>query len=278
MKTEAYKLYSRVYWIFLPNFIKIAPCNFELYCFKVKTFFWDTVYGMSSDNLRKLQLTQNALARVVCQAVRACSATELCCTLHWLPVKQCIDYKLTVLTYKVRQSGSWLYLASFVSDCVPSCSLRSSDKLLVSHSYMALTYMANKAFSVNAPKIWNDLSLTAMLQLVWIVLNVIFNANFFHHVCRSLLITFAFHTFDSGFLAWTNWHITNWFCIYICCLVLYMYMGLWRFVSNSARRLKHGLVQSLARCLRGVPLTFCLARMTWNSPDGGSLLILRLQQ
>ena len=39
MKTEAYKLYSRVFWIFLPNFIKIAPCNFELYCFNVKTFF-----------------------------------------------------------------------------------------------------------------------------------------------------------------------------------------------------------------------------------------------
>ena len=39
MKTEAYKLYSRVFWIFLPNFIKIAPCNFELYRFKVNTFF-----------------------------------------------------------------------------------------------------------------------------------------------------------------------------------------------------------------------------------------------
>jgi len=44
MKTEAYKLYSRVFWIFLPNFIKIAPCSFELYRFKVKRFFWDTVY------------------------------------------------------------------------------------------------------------------------------------------------------------------------------------------------------------------------------------------
>jgi len=33
--------------------------------------------GTSSDNLRKLQVTQNALARVVCQAVRTCSATEL---------------------------------------------------------------------------------------------------------------------------------------------------------------------------------------------------------
>ena len=67
MKTEAGKLYSRVFWIFLPNFIKIAPCNFELYRFKVKTFFetqcrwgqmtWCThIFGWRSDvsNWRRL--------------------------------------------------------------------------------------------------------------------------------------------------------------------------------------------------------------------------------
>jgi len=46
------------------------------------------LYGTSSDNLRKLQVTRNALARVVCQAARTCSATELRRQLHWLPVKQ----------------------------------------------------------------------------------------------------------------------------------------------------------------------------------------------
>ena len=43
---------------------------------------------------RKLQVTKNALAKVVCQAVRTCSATEPHHTLHWLPVKQRIDYNL----------------------------------------------------------------------------------------------------------------------------------------------------------------------------------------
>jgi len=42
-KTETRKLYSRVFWTFLSNDIRIDPCNFELYRFKVKTFFWDTV-------------------------------------------------------------------------------------------------------------------------------------------------------------------------------------------------------------------------------------------
>jgi len=39
MKNETCKLYSRVFWIFLPNVFKIDPYNFELYCSKVGEFF-----------------------------------------------------------------------------------------------------------------------------------------------------------------------------------------------------------------------------------------------
>jgi len=39
MKTETCKLYSRDFWIFLPNIIKIDTYNFELYRFKVGPFF-----------------------------------------------------------------------------------------------------------------------------------------------------------------------------------------------------------------------------------------------
>jgi len=39
MKTETCKLYSRVFWIFVPNIITIDPYNFELYRFKVGSIF-----------------------------------------------------------------------------------------------------------------------------------------------------------------------------------------------------------------------------------------------
>jgi len=42
-KTEACKLYSRVFWIFLPNVIQVNPYTFELYRFKVGAFFWHAV-------------------------------------------------------------------------------------------------------------------------------------------------------------------------------------------------------------------------------------------
>jgi len=40
MKTETCKLYSRGFWIFLPNTTKIDPYNFELYRFKVGPSFF----------------------------------------------------------------------------------------------------------------------------------------------------------------------------------------------------------------------------------------------
>jgi len=39
MKIETCKLYSRAFWIFLPNIIKIYPYHFELYRCKLGRFF-----------------------------------------------------------------------------------------------------------------------------------------------------------------------------------------------------------------------------------------------
>jgi len=161
------------------------------------------LYGTSSDNLRKLQVAQNALARVVCQATRTCSATELRRQLHWLPVKQCIDYKLAVLTNKARQTGSPSYLASLISDYAPSRSLRSSDKLLLSHPYTSLV-MAHKEFSVNAPKIWNDLSFNCRAATCVNSFKRNLKHNLFHCVCSSLPVTVASCASDSSFLLWAN--------------------------------------------------------------------------
>ena len=56
--------------------------------------------GMPSINLDRLQVAQNSLARVVCQASHSASATELRRQLHWLPIRQWIAYELAVITYR----------------------------------------------------------------------------------------------------------------------------------------------------------------------------------
>ena len=55
MKTETCKLYSRDFWIFLPNIIKINHYNSELYRFKVGAFI-ETQWGrarLEAARLRK---------------------------------------------------------------------------------------------------------------------------------------------------------------------------------------------------------------------------------
>jgi len=64
-KTEACKLYSRKFWILLPNVIKIDHYNFELYCFKVGTFFeiqCSIMYDMGRFCTEKLELEINTSA------------------------------------------------------------------------------------------------------------------------------------------------------------------------------------------------------------------------
>ena len=84
--------------------------------------------GTSKRNIERLQVAQNTLARTVCQATWSSSATDLRKSLHWLPVKQRIDYKLAVVTYKAQSTGAPSYLASLVDNYAPTRTLRSTDQ------------------------------------------------------------------------------------------------------------------------------------------------------
>jgi hypothetical protein len=111
----------------------------------------------SDGNIDRLQVAQNALARAVCAAPWSASATELRRSLHWLPVRQRVDYKLAVITYRTRQSGVPNYMASLIQDYRPTRTLRSSDCLLLRQPFVKLE-IAKKAFSFGAPHVWNALS------------------------------------------------------------------------------------------------------------------------
>jgi len=61
-KTETCKLCSTVFWIFLPNVIKIDRYNFELYRFKVRAFFSETQCSakMTSYYTRNVQMKEES--------------------------------------------------------------------------------------------------------------------------------------------------------------------------------------------------------------------------
>ena len=64
-------------------------------------------------------------------------------SLHWLPVRQRVTYKLAVLTHKVRTTATPTYLSELVQTRAPSRALRSSDtQMLVVpriHTELAVT-------------------------------------------------------------------------------------------------------------------------------------------
>ena len=76
--------------------------------------------------------------------------------LHWLPIKQRIDYKLCLLAYKTLTNQQPTYLYSSLSFPSHSVSTRSSDSLVRSIPYVRSS-LGKRAFSVIGLRLWNSL-------------------------------------------------------------------------------------------------------------------------
>ena len=114
------------------------------------------LYGTTANNLSKLQRIQNTLARVVTGHRRRDHISPVLKDLHWLPVRERIEYKVGYLTFKSKLTGQPAYLSDIIQTYNPIRNLRSSDqnKLVIP---FVRTKIASRAFSVAAPNIWNQL-------------------------------------------------------------------------------------------------------------------------
>ena len=92
------------------------------------------LFGTSQANLNKLQRIQNTLAKLVDPShTRSSDALH---TLHWLPVRQRINFKIATLTFKLLQHSSPAYLASLIQPYVPSRALRSHGQQLLAQPHV----------------------------------------------------------------------------------------------------------------------------------------------
>jgi len=102
--------------------------------------------GAPAATFDKLQRAQNNLARVVSHSRLRTDTRPLLRSLHWLPVRQQVTYKLAVLTHKVRTTATPTYLSELVQTHAPPRALCSSDAPLLVTPHQC-TRMLN--FSVN---------------------------------------------------------------------------------------------------------------------------------
>ncbi|KAI5608133.1 hypothetical protein C0J50_9626, partial [Silurus asotus] len=113
--------------------------------------------GCPASLINKLQLVQNAAARVLTRARKYDHITPILSSLHWLPVKFRIDYKLLLLTYKALNGLAPIYLSSLLTRYNPPRSLRSQNSGLLVVPRIAKSTKGGRAFSHLAPKLWNSL-------------------------------------------------------------------------------------------------------------------------
>ncbi len=113
--------------------------------------------GCPASSINKLQVVQNAVARVLTRSGKYDHITPILQSLHWLPIKYCISYKILLLTYKALNGLAPAYLTS------PSISLQSIMLPKVANSGLlvvpriAKSTKGGRAFSYLAPKLWNSL-------------------------------------------------------------------------------------------------------------------------
>jgi len=69
------------------------------------------LYGMSDGLLRKVQSIQNAAVRVVTGARRCDHITPVLRQLHWLPVRQRVEYKVACLAHQSLHGQTPAYIA-----------------------------------------------------------------------------------------------------------------------------------------------------------------------
>ena len=114
-------------------------------------------YGLPDYLLDKLQRVQNAAARLLCGIGKYDHISPTLKSLHWLPVKQRIEFKISVLVYKCLNGLAPQYLCKLLHFYAKDRDLRSADDKTLLEMPQSRTKFGERAFCYYAPKIWNSL-------------------------------------------------------------------------------------------------------------------------
>ena len=100
---------------------------------------------------------QNAAARFLTNTSRRAHITPVLFTLHWLPVRFRIDFKILFFVFKALNGLAPEYLSEILTLREHSRSLRSSNQLVLEVPRSRYKRWGDQAFAVAAPRLWNKL-------------------------------------------------------------------------------------------------------------------------
>ena len=119
--------------------------------------------SLTDFELRRLQLVQNSLCRVVTRSSTYSHIIPQLKKLHWLPVKYRVQFKIGLITYKILNKGQPVYLRELIHPYTSSRNTRrSAPNLKFLHTptfarkvHKSIKHFSN-SFSPYAPVLWNS--------------------------------------------------------------------------------------------------------------------------
>ena len=94
-----------------------------------------TLYGVSEAILHRLQVLQNSAAQLITGTRRREHTSPVLFSLHWLPVRQRIKFKILLLVFRCLHQLAPAYLSDLITPYTPAKSLRSADMNLVTTNH-----------------------------------------------------------------------------------------------------------------------------------------------
>ena len=114
--------------------------------------------GLPDYNIKKLQRVQNCAAKVCFKQKKSDHVTPLLIKLHWLPVKERIDFKIALMCFNSISNCAPSYISELLEKPVRLRELRSSADSTLLHVPIKKSKMyGERSFSFYGPKLWNGL-------------------------------------------------------------------------------------------------------------------------
>ena len=115
--------------------------------------------GIDQASLKRLQLVQIAAARLLTGTKKRDHITPVLSSLHWLPVKYRIDFKVLLFVFKSLHGLSPSYLSELIEPYAPTRVLRSANLNLLEELDTEKRSRGDRAFAAAGPRLWNMLPL-----------------------------------------------------------------------------------------------------------------------
>ena len=114
-------------------------------------------YNLPACQIDRLQSIQNCLARTVCRTSKFSHITPTLKSLHWLKVRERIEYKILSLTYNSLQIHQPSYLSKLLTIQPNVHNTRSSMLVTLQRPPVVRAAIVKRSFFHSAPALWNSL-------------------------------------------------------------------------------------------------------------------------